>query len=124
MIGDGECYEGAIWEAAIAATESNLDNLTVIVDSNGFQNDGAINEKMNSIELRSKWQGFGWNTIMCNGHNIDELVETLKNKIINKPTAIIAKTTKGKGVGFMENNNDWHHGRLTQKLFDEAIKDL
>ncbi len=124
LIGDGECYEGAIWEAAIAATESNLDNLTVIVDSNGFQNDGAINEKMNSIELRSKWQGFGWNTIMCNGHNIDELVETLKNKIINKPTAIIAKTTKGKGVGFMENNNDWHHGRLTQKLFDEAIKDL
>jgi transketolase len=124
LVGDGECYEGAIWEAAIAATESNLDNLTVIVDCNGFQNDGAINKKMNFDELKSKWQGFGWNTILCDGHNIDELIEKLQNKKIDKPTAIIAKTIKGKGIKFMENNNDWHHGRLTQKLFDEAIKDL
>lgn len=124
LVGDGECYEGAVWEAAIAGTESYLDNLTVIVDCNGFQNDGAINKKMSSQELKSKWQGFGWDSIMCDGHNINELLEKLKNKSKNKPTAIIAQTVKGKGISFMENNNDWHHGRLTQKLFDEAIKEL
>jgi transketolase len=61
---------------------------------------------------------------LCDGHNINELTDKLQNKQIDKPTAIIAKTIKGKGIKFMENNNDWHHGRLTQKLFDEAIKDL
>jgi len=124
LVGDGECYEGAIWEAAIAATESNLNNLTAIIDCNGFQNDGAINKNMNFDELKAKWQGFGWNTIVCDGHDISELLKVLKVKSSNKPNAIIAKTIKGKGVNFMENNNDWHHGRLTQKLFDEAIKDL
>ena len=124
LVGDGECYEGSIWEAAIASTESNLDNLTVIVDCNGFQNDGAINQKMNASKLLMKWKGFGWNTIMCDGHNIKELLKVFNTKKSNKPTAIIAKTIKGKGVSFMENNNDWHHGRLTQKLYDEAIKEL
>lgn len=124
LVGDGECYEGSVWEAAISATESNLDNLILIVDSNGYQNDGAINEKMNSQELELKWKGFGWNTLACNGHNIANLLESLKTRAVDKPTAIIAHTTKGKGVSFMENNNDWHHGRLTQKLFEEAIKGL
>ena len=124
LVGDGECYEGSIWEAAITATETNLENLVLIVDCNGFENDGAINDKMNFNELISKWKGFGWNTISCDGHNISELLVSLKKRVINKPTAIIAKTIKGKGVPFMENNNDWHHGRLTQKLFDEAIKGL
>ena len=124
LVGDGECYEGAIWEAAITATESNLENLVLIVDCNGFENDGAINDKMNFDELIAKWTGFGWNTISCDGHNISELLVSLKTRGANKPTAVIAKTVKGKGVPFMENNNDWHHGRLTQKLFDEAIKGL
>ncbi len=124
LVGDGECYEGSIWEAAITATETNLENLVLIVDCNGFENDGAINDKMNFNELVSKWKGFGWNTISCDGHNISELLVSLKKRVVNKPTAIIAKTTKGKGVPFMENNNDWHHGRLTQKLFDEAMKSL
>ena len=124
LVGDGECYEGSIWEAAISATESNLDNLVLIVDSNGYQNDGEINKKMNSKELELKLKGFGWNTLNCNGHNIANLLESLKTRVVNKPTVIIAHTTKGKGVSFMENNNDWHHGRLTQKLFEEAIKGL
>ena len=124
LIGDGECYEGSIWEGAITATEKKLDNLTVIVDCNGFQNDGAINDKMNYLELKNKWKGFGWNTIVCNGHNIKELLIKLKKKSINKPTAIIAKTIKGKGVKFMEKNNDWHHGRLTKKLYFEALDGL
>ena len=103
---------------------SKLDNLIVIVDSNGYQNDGAINEKMSTKMLKEKWKGFGWTTIECNGHKIDQLLKKLSYKSGGKPTAIIAKTVKGKGVKFMENNNDWHHGRLTQKLYDEAIKGL
>ena len=79
---------------------------------------------MNFNELVSKWKGFGWNTISCDGHNISELLVSLKKRVVNKPTAIIAKTTKGKGVPFMENNNDWHHNRLTKKLYDEAMLEL
>ncbi len=124
LVGDGECYEGSIWEGAISATENKLDNLTVIVDCNGFQNDGAINDKMNYLELKNKWKGFGWNTVICNGHNIKELSVKLKKKSLNRPTAIIARTVKGKGVKFMEKNNDWHHGRLTKNLYLEALKNL
>jgi drug/metabolite transporter (DMT)-like permease len=122
LVGDGECYEGSIWEAAISATELELGNLTVIVDCNGHQNDGVIGKKMNYKNLKDKWEGFGWNTILCDGHNMAELLNVLKTKKKNIPTAIIAKTTKGKGVNFMENNNDWHHGRLSKSLFEEAIK--
>ena len=122
LVGDGECYEGSIWEAAISATELELGNLTVIVDCNGHQNDGVIGKKMNYKNLKDKWEGFGWNTILCDGHNMAELLNVLKIKKKNIPTAIIAKTIKGKGVNFMENNNDWHHGRLSKNLFEEAIK--
>jgi len=122
LVGDGECYEGSIWEAAISATELELGNLTVIVDCNGHQNDGVIGKKMNYKNLKDKWEGFGWNTILCDGHNMAELLNVLKTKKKNIPTAIIAKTIKGKGVNFMENNNDWHHGRLSKSLFEEAIK--
>ena len=79
---------------------------------------------INSKMLQKKWKGFGWNAIECDGHNIKDLLKKLSLRSKNKPTAIIAKTVKGKGVNFMENNNDWHHGRLTQKLYDEAIKGL
>jgi transketolase len=124
LVGDGECYEGSIWEAAISATELELGNLTVIVDCNGHQNDGVIGKKMNYENLKNKWEGFGWNTVLCDGHNMTELLNVLKIKKKNIPTAIIAKTIKGKGINFMENNNDWHHGRLTRNLFEEAIKFL
>jgi|TARA_B110000483_G_scaffold242859_1_gene330120 transketolase len=124
LMGDGECYEGSVWEASITATETNLNNLTAIIDCNGHQNDGEINLKMNFTELSKKWNGFGWNVISCDGHNHMELLNALKFRHESKPTVIIAKTIKGKGVKFMENNNDWHHNRLTQKLFDEAMLDL
>ena len=122
MVGDGECYEGAIWEAAISASELNLDNLVVIVDCNGYQNDGDIGNKMRFENIKKKWSGFEWNTIVCNGHDIKQVLNCLKHKKKNKCTAIIAKTVKGKGIPFMENNNDWHHGRITQKIYDDAIK--
>ena len=124
LVGDGECYEGSVWEAAITATENNLNNLYLVVDCNGHQNDGAINKKMNFIEMQKKWQGFGWNTVNCDGHDIPQLIKSFSKKLKNKPTAIIAKTTKGKGVKFMENNNDWHHGRLTKILYEQAIKNI
>ena len=124
LVGDGECYEGAIWEAAITATESCLNNLFVIVDCNGFQNDGAIKDSMIFEKMKSKWAGFGWNTIPCDGHKINDLSEAFKKKSINKPTVIIAKTVKGKGISFMEKNNDWHHGRLTETLYNKAIEEL
>ena len=124
ILGDGECYEGSVWESAISATELNLDNLTIIIDCNGFQNDGKIGSKMNYKDIYKKWRGFGWNTILCEGHDILKLLKALKSKKQHMPTAIIARTVKGKGISFMENNNDWHHGRLTKKLYKEAIKDL
>ena len=124
VLGDGECYEGSVWEAAITATENSLCNLIAVIDCNGHQNDGAINNKMNYLELEKKWKGFGWNTIVCDGHNIKLLQKAFNKKSKTKPTAIIAKTVKGKGVKFMENNNDWHHGRLTQNLYEQAIKFL
>ena len=124
LVGDGECYEGSVWEAAIAATEIKLDNLIVIVDCNGYQNDGAIGSKMDFKNLRKKWQGFGWHTVTCNGHNFKEIEKALRARRKDKPVAVIAKTVKGSGVSFMEKNNDWHHGRLTKKLFQDAFKKL
>jgi len=124
LIGDGECYEGAIWEAAITASELNLDNLIAIVDCNGHQNDGKIGNKMRFKSILKKWKGFEWNVVKCDGHKIEKLLKSLNSIKKNKPTVIIAKTIKGKGVPFMENNNDWHHSRVTKKIFDQAVKSL
>ena len=124
VLGDGECYEGSVWEAAITATENNLDNLYIVVDCNGHQNDGAVGKMMNYSEMKKKWIGFGWNVNSCDGHNISKLINAFDNKASKKPTAIIAKTTKGKGVKFMENNNDWHHGRLTKNLYLESLRSI
>ena len=124
ILGDGECYEGSVWEAAITATENNLNNLIIVIDCNGHQNDGSINKMMKYKEMQKKWLGFGWNVNLCDGHNIEALIKSFKKNSKNKPTAIIAKTIKGKGVSFMENNNDWHHGRLTKNLYLESINSL
>lgn len=124
ILGDGECYEGSVWEAAITAAEQKLDNLTIFVDCNGHQNDGAVSLQMEFEKMVSKWAGFGWHTLPCDGHKIPELVKNLEDDVLGMPKAIIAKTIKGRGVSFMENNNDWHHNRLSKKLYEEAIRDL
>ena len=124
LMGDGECYEGSVWEASITATETKLENMTVIIDCNGYQNDGAIGDKMNVKDISKKWRGFGWHVIECDGHDHERLYLALSHKHKNKPTAIIAKTTKGKGIKFMEDNNAWHHNRLTEKLFHEAMSEI
>jgi len=124
LLGDGECYEGSVWEAATTASEYNLNNLVVIVDCNGHQNDGAIGSGMTEKNMHLKWKSFGWDVKRCNGHDIVEIIDAFKNNHSSKPKAIIAKTIKGKGVKFMENNNDWHHGMLSKKLLDRALDGL
>ncbi len=125
IVGDGECNEGSVWEAAMAAPNLNLDNLYVIVDKNNFQQTGSNKEIMNTENLREKWNSFGWCTSEIDGHNIEEIIENFK-KINNKkkPKAIIANTIKGKGFSFSEDNNDWHHSVLTKKMYDQAIQEL
>ena len=125
LLGDGECNEGSVWESALLGSHLNLDNLTVIIDRNNFQQTGTSSEILNLGSLYSKWESFGFYTIEVDGHNIEELLNSFKNKKnINKPKAIIANTVKGKGLGFAENNNDWHHTVLTKKNYEMALKDI
>lgn len=122
LLGDGECNEGTVWESAISASHFGLSNLTVIIDKNGLQYDGATENILDMGDLASKFESFGWCVQVVNGHDIGELL-TAFDKQSQQPKAIIANTIKGKGVPYMENNATWHHNRLSQKQFDEIIKD-
>ncbi len=127
LIGDGECNEGSIWEAAMTGSKYKLNNLVVIVDKNGFQQTGSTNDIMDMGNLEEKWRSFGWDTISIDGHDISSLLNVLdKKKLTEKklPTAIIANTNKGKGISFIENNNEWHHNLLTKSQYDQAILEL
>ncbi len=125
IVGDGECNEGSIWEAAMAAPNFNLDNLYVIIDKNNFQQTGSNIEIMNVENLKDKWSSFGWYTAELDGHNIKSLHNFFEeSKNIRKPKAIIANTVKGKGFSFSENNNKWHHSILSKSLHEKAIKEL
>lgn len=125
ILGDGECNEGSVWEAMMSAAHFKLDNLIAIVDYNKLQNDGCNTEVMDIGDLESKWKSFGWEVSSVNGHDIDELEKTLKTKNTpNKPKVLIAHTVKGKGVSFMENNNEWHHNRLTESTYTQAMQEL
>ncbi len=122
LVGDGECNEGQIWEAAMTASHFKLDNLTVIVDRNKLQYDGNTMEVLNLGSLHEKWNAFGFETITVNGHSIEELISAFMKKT-EKPKAIIAETIKGKGVSFMEGNPLWHNGRLTDIQFKQAMEE-
>ena len=125
MIGDGECNEGSIWEAAMAATHFKLDNLNVIIDNNNFQQTGSNDEIMSLSSLKNKWSSFGWNTSSLDGHNIREINDYFENRETNnKPNALIAKTVKGKGFSFSENNNNWHHAVLSKSQYETALKEI
>ncbi len=125
IIGDGECNEGSIWEAAMAAPNFKLNNLYVIIDKNNFQQTGSNKEIMNVENLKDKWSSFGWHTTELDGHNIQDLQKFFKeSKNIDKPKAIIANTVKGKGFSFSENNNDWHHSILSKSFHEKAINEL
>ena len=124
LLGDGECDEGLVWEALMSAAHFNLTNFSVIVDCNDLQSDGAKKEVMNQLLLTDKFKSFGFDTKEINGHDTKELYNALINKSLTKPNAIIAQTVKGKGVSFMENNKDWHHGVLTLSQYELAVKEL
>ncbi len=125
ILGDGECNEGSVWEAAMAAPNFKLDNLYVIIDKNNFQQTGSNKEIMNVENLKDKWSSFGWHTIELDGHNIENIIEFFKDSHkIKKPKAVIANTVKGKGFSFSENNNQWHHSVLTKSLYEKAIKEI
>ena len=110
LMGDGELEEGQVWEAAMAASKNKLDNLCVIVDNNNLQIDGSIKEVAGLTNIDSKFESFGFNVINVNGHEIEELIISFEKakEVKGMPTAIIAKTIKGKGVSFMENQVGWH----------------
>jgi len=110
VLGDGEIEEGQIWEAAMTSSHYKLDNLCVIVDNNNLQIDGEVSEVMSVYPIKEKFQSFGFEVFEVNGNDIDELITTFQKAktVKNRPTAIIAKTIKGKGVSFMENQVGWH----------------
>ena len=125
VMGDGECNEGSVWEAALAAPQFKLDNLFAIVDRNNFQQTGSNEEIMSVGDLESKWESFGWQVVGVDGHNIAELYDAFTAEYEkNKPVAIIAHTIKGKGFSFSENNNDWHHAPLSTSQYEIAINEL
>ena len=124
LVGDGECNEGSIWESALCAPNLKLNNLTVIIDHNNFQQTGSNDEIMNVKNLEKKWSSFNWSTASVDGHNISQITEALKIQDNDLPRAIIAKTIKGKGFSFSENNNDWHHKVMTNKNYNEALEEL
>jgi len=125
LLGDGECNEGSVWEAAMAAPNFKLKNLHVIIDRNNFQQTGKNSEIMNLRNLADKWKSFGWHTQEVDGHDISALVKNFsKLDAINQPKAIIANTIKGKGFSKFENDNKWHHSVLTKSLYEEAIEEI
>jgi transketolase len=127
LLGDGECQEGQVWEAANFAGAQNLGNLIAIVDSNGLQIDGAVEDVCSSGTLQDKFAAFGWEVYNVDGHNIDQLIElfnSFENNPIGVPRAIIAKTTKGKGVSFMENQAGWHGKAPNDEETKQALAEL
>lgn len=125
IIGNGESNEGLVWEALASASQFKLDNFTVILDDNKFQNDGPSEKVMYYPNYKERLSAFGFQVIEINGHVISEVREALRCvHRENIPKAIIANTIKGRGISFMENNNSWHHNRLTQKNYEQAMKEL
>jgi len=123
LLGDGECNEGSVWEAAMSASQLKLTNLTCIVDHNRMQSDGSSSDIIDTVSLESKWCAFGWDVYSIDGHCMPEILSSIYTKA-NKPKLILANTIKGKGVSFMENDNTWHHGRLTEDLYYKALAAL
>lgn len=126
LMGDGEIQEGIIWEAAMAAAKFKADNLIGILDNNGVQLDGVTDDVMPLLDVKAKWESFGWHVIDADGHDIksfDDAVEEAK-KYTGKPILINCKTIKGKGVSYMEGKNIWHGKPIDEEHFQIALKDL
>lgn len=123
LVGDGECDEGLIWESAMSAANYALNNFFVIVDRNKLQYDGLTTDVMNQIDLGVKFEAFGFEVRVVDGHNPNALVKALC-KACDKPVCVIANTIKGKGVSFMEGQKEWHHHTLTEEQYRQAKEEV
>jgi len=126
LMGDGEMQAGIVWEAATAASKFHLNNLTVILDYNDVQLDGPVHEIMPLEPLADRWKAFNWHVVEINGHNTRQVIEALDltSEIHSQPTIIIAHTTKGKGVSYMENDSKWHGAVPKPDQYEQALTEL
>lgn len=126
VLGDGECQEGSIWEAAMAAAHYRLDNLVAIVDRNGVQEDGPTEQIMALEPFADKWRAFGWAVAEVDGHDVEDLSRVLHALPVaaGKPSLVLARTVKGKGVSFAEHDHAWHYGKLSAEQRERALADL
>ncbi len=126
VLGDGEIQEGEVWEAAMFASHYQLDNLVAIIDNNGLQIDGKVSEVMSPYPIDEKFEAFGWHVININGHDFGEMEKAFNEAetVIQKPTVIVMRSTKGKGVSYMENVVDWHGKAPNDEQYETAISEL
>lgn len=126
ILGDGEIQEGQVWEAAMFAAHYNLDNLVAIIDNNGLQIDGKVQDVMSPYPIAEKFEAFGWHTIKMNAHDFDDIERAFNEaeKIAEQPVAIIQTSVKGKGVSFMENNVSWHGTAPNKEQYEQAVSEL
>ena len=129
IVGDGEMNEGSMWEAVLFAAHHRLSNLTVVVDANGFQAMGRTEEVLGLEPFVKKFRAFGWDAVECDGHSVSALAREFEKATgpqteRQRPRAIIARTIKGKGVSFMEDDNRWHYTRLDEELFKRAVAEV
>ncbi|MCI8418870.1 MAG: transketolase [Lachnospiraceae bacterium] len=125
LLGDGECNEGTVWEAAMAAAKYKLDKIIAIVDMNGQSLDGYTMDTMPICDMKKVWEGFGWNVLSIDdGNNISELLDAFNSLSMEKPNVLIAHTIKAKGIPSIEGRIGWHHARLTQEQYMAFKKEL
>ena len=126
LLGDGELEEGQVWEAAMCAAHYKLNNLTAFIDFNGLQIDGDITKVMNPCAIDKKFEAFGWNVLVIDGHNYEEIIDAIEKakECKDKPTAVVCNTVKGKGVSFMENQAAWHGTAPSKEQCETALKEL
>ena len=126
ILGDGEIEEGQVWEAAMFAAHKELDNLTAFIDFNGLQIDGPVAEVVNPTPIDKKFEAFNWNVIVIDAHNFEEIEAAVNaaKACKGKPTAIICKSVKGKGVSFMENSVKWHGSAPNQEQYEQAVAEI
>jgi len=124
LLGNGECNEGSVWEAIMSASQYKLSNLLAVVDNNRQQSDGNSENIMNLEPFTDKFESFGWNVLVVDGHDIFSIYQALNQTNADKPTVVIANTIKGKGISFMENKPEWHHNRLTKNYYEQALAEL
>lgn len=126
ILGDGEIQEGSIWESVMAASKFNADHLIAILDNNGVQLDGTLEAIMPMGDIKAKWEAFGWNVIPCDGHDVSSISDAVDKAKENKgkPTLILAKTVKGKGISFMEGKNTWHGKAISDEDYKNAKAEL